>query len=166
MDPSKTMACPACGNIVAVTDQFCPKCFARLKPPGLWRKFQSLFKTSGQASNKPHRSPITIKKSVDIRTIDKDGTKHEYHSVDEVPPEMRAEIEKLESMVTGETGTSATVTENSGEGNAAKSSFRVTMDLSVYKIRDASGNERVYHSRAELPPEIRAALEKARHKIE
>jgi hypothetical protein len=166
MDPSKTMACPGCGNIVAVTDQFCPKCFARLEPPSLWRRFLSLFKQSYPPSNKSHHSLITIKKAVEIRTTDKDGVKHEHHSVNEVAPEMRAEIEKLESMLLGEIGTAATVAENSREGNAAKSSFLFKKNVSVYQVRDVSGNERVYHSLEELPPEIRAALEKSRHKID
>lgn len=166
MDLSKTMACPACGTIVAATDQFCPKCYARLEPPSLWRKFLSLFMPSNQASKKPQQPLITINKSLDIRTTDKDGTKHEYHSLDEVPPEMRTEFEKLESRVLGEMGKSTTVTENSPEGNTAKSSFLVRKNVSVYKVRDASGNERVYHSLEELPPEIRAAFEKARDKME
>jgi hypothetical protein len=92
VDLSKNMACPACGNGVAVTDQFCPKCFARLEPPGLWRKFLSLFRV--QVPGVSRRPLVTIKKTINIRTTDKDGVKHEYHSLDELPPEIRAAIEK------------------------------------------------------------------------
>lgn len=166
VDLSKTMACPACGNIVAVTDQFCPKCFARLEPPSLWRKFLSLFQPAIQSSNKSHRPLITIKKTVDIRTTDKDGVKHEYHSLNEVPAEMRAEIEKLESAALGGMGASTSASETSQAGSVTKSRFVFQKDVSVYKVRDVSGNERVYHSLEELPPEIRAAFEKARNKIE
>jgi hypothetical protein len=160
------MACPACGTTVAVTDQFCPKCFARLEPTGLWRKFLPLFQTSNRASNKPRRPLITIKKTVEIRTTDKDGIKHEYHSLDEVPPEMRAEFEKLESAALGEMGASSSAMETSPEGDATKSRIVSKKNVSVYKVRDASGNERIYHSLEELPPEIRAAFEKARNKME
>lgn len=162
MDLSKTMACPACGNVVAVTDQFCPKCFARLEPPGLWRKFLSLF----QSSDVPRRPRIILKKTVDIRTTDKDGIKHEYHSLDEMPPELREEFKKLESEMLNQTGPSTSVTETSREGNTTTSRMFIQKNASVYRIKDASGNERVYHSLDELPPEIRAALEKARGKSE
>lgn len=156
------MACPACGNVVAVTDQFCPKCFARLEPPGLWRKILSLF----QSSNAPRRPRIVIKKTVDIRTTDKEGVKHEYHSLDEVPPELREEFKKLEAEAFNETGPSTSITETSREGNTTTSHTFIQKNVSVYKLRDASGNERIYHSLDELPPEIRAAIEKARGKME
>ena len=160
------MACPACGTTVAVTDQFCPKCFARLEPPSLWRKFLSMFQTSNRAANKPRRHLVTIKKTVDIRTTDKDGIKHEYHSLDEVPLEMRAEFEKLESAALGEMGASPSATETSPEGDATKSRFVFKRNVSMYKVRNASGSERIYHSLEELSPEIRAALEKARNKMD
>jgi hypothetical protein len=152
------MACPQCGHIVAATDQFCPKCFARLEPPGLWRKFLSLFR----AANAPRRPLISIQKTVDIRTTDKDGVRHEYRSLDEAPPELREEIKKLESEALGETGASTSVTETSREGNATTSRMFIKRNVSVYKIKDAAGNERIFHSLDELPPEIRAAFEKSR----
>ncbi len=37
---------------------------------------------------------------------------------------------------------------------------------SVFKVKDALGNEKVYHSLDELPPEIRAAWEKAQQQID
>jgi hypothetical protein len=80
---------------------------------------------------------------------DKDGGKHEYHSLDEAPPELRGEIEKLESEALKENIPSKVISRKS---------------VSVYKIKDASGNERIYHSLDELPPEIRAAVEQAQKK--
>lgn len=156
------MGCPACGNVVTATDQFCPKCFARLEPPGRWRKFLSWF----QPSPKPRRPLIAIKKTVDIRTTDEAGAKHEYHSLDELPTELREEIKKLEAEAFSETGPSTSVTETAREGNTTTSQTFIKKSVSVYKIKDASGNERVYHSLDELPPEIRAAIEKARGKTE
>jgi hypothetical protein len=87
------MNCPECANPVEKDAQFCPKCFARIEPPGFWKRFLCLFQSTGR----PRRSIINIKKSVTIKTTDKDGQHHEYHSLEDVPPELRAEIEKLSS---------------------------------------------------------------------
>jgi hypothetical protein len=157
MNAGKTMNCPACGNPVAVTDQFCSKCFARLEPPGLWRKFLSLFQFAGQS--KPH--VLNIKKTVTIKTVGEDGQPHEYRSLDEVPPAMRAEIEKLESEVMKEKGDSVSFTKISPTGNAITSGIIKKQSISVFKIKDASGNERIYHSLDELPPDVRALVERA-----
>ena len=147
-----TMNCPECGNPVEKEAQFCPKCFARIEPPTFWQKLLRLF----QGTGKPWRSVINIKKTVSIKTTDQNGQRHEYHSLDEVPPELRKEIEKLES-------------EGLKESFSASSSERATTNIisrktgSVFKVRDASGKEQVYHSLEELPPEIRAAWEQARN---
>ena len=139
------MNCSECGNPVEKTAQFCPKCYARIEPPGLWLKFLSLFKSTGKST----RRIVNLKKTVTIRTTDKDGGKHEYHSLDEAPPELRGEIEKLESEALKENIPSKVISRKS---------------VSVYKIKDAFGNERIYHSLDELPPEIRAAVEQAQKK--
>jgi hypothetical protein len=157
MDPSQTMSCPECGNNVAVTDRFCSKCFARLEPPGRWRKFLSFFKSAGR----PGRHHVNIKKTVTLKTVDKDGERHEYHSLDEAPPEMRAVIEKLEAEALKEQGNCLSFTETSPSGNAVTSGMISRKTVSVYKVKDASGNERVYHSLDELPPEIQEAIRRA-----
>ena len=158
MNAGNTMNCPECGNPIAVTDQFCPKCFARLEPPGLWRKLLSLFRSAGQS--RPARPTISIQKTVTIKTVGEDGQPHEYHSLDEVPPGLRAEIEKLESDVMKEKGKPLSFTETSPAGDATTSEIISQKSISIYKVRDASGQERVYHSLAELPPDIRAQIEK------
>jgi hypothetical protein len=149
-----------------VTDQFCPKCFARLEPPSLWRKFLSLFKPSSQASDKPRRNLISINKTFDIRISDKDGAKHEYHSLDEVPPEIRAKFEKLQSAALDELDAAMSGAESTQEGSTTKSRFVFKTNISVYKIKDAAGNERTYHSLEEMPPEIRAVFLKPREKTD
>ena len=158
----KTMNCPECGNVVATTDQFCSKCYARLEPPSLWRKFLSLFQTASTSS----RPLISIKKTINIRTTDKDGVRHEYHSLDDLPPEVREEIKQLESEAMNEAGPSTAVSETSREGNVMKSRFISKKNVSIYKIKDAAGNEQTYHSLDEMPPELRAAIEKATDKTE
>jgi hypothetical protein len=151
MNAGKTMNCPECGNTVAVTDQFCSKCFARLEPPSMWRKlFLSLF----QVVNTPQGRILNIKKAVTIKTVGEDGEPHEYHSLDEVPPGMRAEIEKLESEVLKRKGNSITL------GIIKKES------VSVFKIKDTSGNEHIYHSLNEMPPDFRALAERAQKQID
>jgi hypothetical protein len=157
------MACPACGTTVAATDQFCPKCFARLEPPNLWRRLLSWFRLHVwvEVPGIQSRPQVTIKKTVDIRTTDKDGVKHEYHSLNEVPPEIRAKIERLEADALSEKGGSTFVTDTSSAGRTTASGTFITKKISVYRIKDASGNEHIYHSLEELPPEIRAAIEAA-----
>jgi hypothetical protein len=116
----------------------------------LWQRFLALFQSTGP----PRRPLITIKKTVNIRTTDEDGQRYDYHSLKEVPPELRAEIEKLESEALKEGLSSA-----SSDGLTTKIISKKT--YSVFKVKDASGNEHVYHSLDELPPELRAAWEKA-----
>jgi hypothetical protein len=147
------MKCPECGNSVEPEAQFCSKCFARIEPPGFWQKLLRLF----QGSDKPRKPIIKIKRSVSIRTTDKDGQQHEYHSLDDAPAELRQELEKLESQALKEA-----LGSSSSEGHTNKILSR--KETSLYKVKDASGNERVYHSLEELPPEIRAAFERAQKK--
>jgi len=148
MNAGKTMNCPECGNTVAETDQFCSKCFARLEPPGFWRKlFLSLF----QVVNTPQGHILTIKKTATIKTTDKDGRRHKYYSLDEASPELRAEIEKLESEALKENVTPRMISRKS---------------VSLFKVKDASGNERIYHSLDEMPPDVRALVERAQKQID
>jgi len=149
------MNCPACGTPVEKDAPFCPKCYARIEPPTWWQRLLRLFKSPGQ----PRRPLITIKKTISIKTTDKDGQRHDYHSLEELPPELRAEVEKLHSEAMNE-GLSAS--SSSSDGLTTKIVSKKT--YSVFKVKDASGNEKVYHSLDELPPEIRAAWEKAQQK--
>jgi hypothetical protein len=147
------MNCPDCGNPVEKDAQYCPKCFALIKPPTFWQKLLGFF----QGTAKPYRSVVKIKKSVTIKTTDKDGQRHEYHSLDEVPPELRTQIEKLESEGLKESLSSAS-------RNGLTSKLIGKKSISIFKVKDASGNERTYHSLDELPPEIRAVWERAQNR--
>jgi hypothetical protein len=102
-----------------------------------------------------------VKRSVSIKTIGEDGEQHEYSSMDEVPPEIRAGIESLEREVAQEKGKELSVTETSQRDNTITTKVICRKDISVYKIIDESGVERTYHSLEEVPPEIRAAIAKA-----
>jgi hypothetical protein len=105
-----------------------------------------------------------VKKSITIKTVGEDGEEHEYSSLEEVPPEFRAEIETLERDAMQARGKELSVTERSQTGNAITSTIIHRKNVSVYKIVDESGVERVYHSLEEMPPEIRAAIAEAEDK--
>ena len=149
------MNCPDCGNPIEKNAQFCPKCYARIEPPGFWKKLLGVFRTSP----KSRRPIITIKKNVTIRTKGKDGETHEYKSLDEVPPELRAQMQSMQAEALKEAFSSA-----SADDEEIKFIKRKT--VSLFKVKDASGNERVYHSLDELPPEIRKAWDQGQDQTE
>lgn len=68
------------------------------------------------------------------------ATRRVYHSLEEMPPELRARAEQM--MRQGQTSASTT--------------------RQRFVIRDAQGNERIYNSIEELPPDLRARFEQAR----
>jgi hypothetical protein len=148
------MKCPDCGNPVEKEAQFCPKCYARIEPPTFWQKLVGFF----QGPATPRRPLITIKRTVSIKT-DKDGQHHEYHSLDEVPSELRKEIEELETK-----GLKEGLRSSSSDGlrTNVTTKFISEKTVSLYKVRDAAGNEHAYHSLEEMPAEIRTALERAK----
>jgi hypothetical protein len=159
MDASKTMTCPQCGNLVAVTDQFCSKCFARLERPAFWRRLGSWF----QSVFKPGLHTRVIKQKVSLQTISKQGEQHMYRSLDEVPPEFREQFEKLQFEVTKDLDTelqSADVLKD-----APKPGIIVRKEIRVFKFKDASGKEQVYHSLDEMPPEKRALFERVQGRL-
>jgi hypothetical protein len=144
------MNCPDCGSPVEKEAQFCPKCYARIEPPTFWQKLFRLF----QSSRAPRQPIISIKRTVSVRTTDKDGQRHEYHSLDELPSELRAEVEKAQA----EALKQGLGSSSSGPGTIT---INTTKKVSLFKVKDAEGNEQVYHSLEELPPDLRAAYEEA-----
>jgi hypothetical protein len=128
----------------------------------LWRRFLSRF----QGAARPALPIVNIKKTVSIKTVGADGEHHEYHSLAEAPPEIRAEIEALEAEAGKEKGNELSVVENSQAGNVFTSNVIRRKNVSVFKVIDDSGAERVYHSLDEMPPEIRTAFEQAQKKLE
>jgi hypothetical protein len=148
------MNCPACGNPLESQSHFCPKCFAPIEVPGFWRKLLSLF----QAKTKASRPILSIKKTVTIKSTDKDGQQHEYHSFDELPPELAAEVKKLEGEALKQVAT-----DSISDGLTTRITTRKS--VSVFRVKDASGKEQVYHSLEEMPPELRSLVERARNQI-
>jgi hypothetical protein len=109
-------------------------------------------------------SNVVTKKSVTIKIVREGGEQHEYSSMEEVPPEIRSEIEALEKEIAHERGSELSVTETSQTGDAITSKIICRKNISVYKIIDDSGVERTYHSLEEMPPDIRAAIAEAENK--
>lgn len=67
----------------------------------------------------------------------KKGERHVYHSLDELPPELRTTVQ---SALT-----------DAMQGKSSK----------TFKVRDASGQERTYGSLEEMPAELRALVDRA-----
>jgi hypothetical protein len=151
MVKATSMNCPNCGNPVEKDSPYCLKCLVQVERPTFWQKLVGFF----QPSAKPSRPIINIKKIITV-TTDEGGQHHEYHSLKEVPPELRTEIEKLRPEDFKED-----LSAPSSDGFTAK--WISDKTISVFKVKDALGNEHTYHSLEELPPEIRAALEKAQN---
>ena len=154
MDLTKTMVCPKCGHVVAVTDQFCSKCGERLEPPTFWRKLGAWFKSAF----KPGPHVLVLKKNVTLQTIDKQSVKHVYHSMNEVPPEFRAVFEKLKSELDAQPQSQSSAV--SKDGLEPQREVVVRENFQEFKIKDLMGKEQVYHSLDEMPPETRALFEK------
>lgn len=102
-----------------------------------------------------------VKQSLSIKTVGEDGQQHQYSSMEEVPPEIRSEIEALEKEAAQQKGKELSLTEISQGGNALTAKILRQKKVSRYKIVDESGVERTYHSLEEMPSELRAAVEQA-----
>lgn len=105
-----------------------------------------------------------VKETVKIQVTGPDGQEHEYSSMDEVPPEIRSQLEALQKEAAQQKGNVTLTRESSQQGNTFTSKVTQQKNVSVYKIVDESGAERTYHSLEEMPPEIRAAFEEAEKK--
>jgi hypothetical protein len=159
------MNCPECGTRVEKTDHFCPKCFAHIEPPSLWRRVFSVFQNLSKPG--PHVFTLNLNKKVTIKTVGRDGTRREYHSLAEAPLDLQQAVEKMQSELEQGKGDSISVElPPEASGNTTRRKFFTKQSVSVFKIRDAKGQEQTYHSLEELPPEIRAAYEKAMKKAD
>jgi len=155
MNLNDTMACPKCGNVVAATDQFCAKCFTRLERPTFWQNVTSWI----QIPPIFRKQPLVIKKKVVFETVNKQGEKHIYHSLDEVPPELRANFEKVQAEVAKEL--EANEPPSDAPKDVPSPGTIIRRRIFLYKFKDASGNEQTYHSLEEMPPEVRVMFENA-----
>lgn len=157
MDLSKTMVCPKCGNVVAVTDQFCSRCYERLERPSIWRRLGAWF----QSAFKPGVHTLVTSKKERFQTSDRQNVKHVYRSIDEVPPQLREAFEKLQSGSAKGLDVSQLLSELL-KGAQKPGTVVSRKDFQEFRIQDETGKEQVYHSLDEMPPELREAFEKAK----
>jgi uncharacterized protein YrzB (UPF0473 family) len=115
-------------------------------------------------SGVPGSHDMEVERSVSVKIVGEDGQEREYHSLEEVPPEIRAELAALEAAATRQKPDELSVTETS-KGLTITTRTNVSRDVTVYKFVDEQGVERVYHSLEELPPGIRAAAAEAERKL-
>jgi hypothetical protein len=149
---SKTMVCPKCGNVVAVTDQFCSKCFEKVERPSFWRRLGAWFQSRIKLA--PNSATLVLTKDVRIESIGRKSVKHVYHSLDEVPPEFRAAAEKLKAELDAKPGS-----------DVVSNDTIIRENIQEFKIKNAFGKEQVYHSLNEMPPETRALFEKLQGRL-
>ena len=132
--------CPNCGMKLSGEQTSCRACGHKL--PGHSGGFLS--RLFGALRAKPvHRNVtkvVTTRQLIRIKDP-KTGQVTEYHSLDELPPELRQQVAAAESELL------------SGTLPVQK----------TYKFRDPSGVERTYNSPDEMPPDVRALIEKAGH---
>ncbi len=127
------MQCPKCHAEVPEGSGRCPQCLNLVKPEGFFHRLLRTFSV---------KSPIQVRVKVTHNTgfnyhDMRSGQDKVYHSMDEVPQELRDKIEQ------------------------ARAAGKV-VTRQKFVFRDASGQERTYHSLEEMPLEVRAIFEKAR----
>lgn len=104
-------------------------------------------------SDRPtHPAHREHQRTISIKTVDEDGQPHEYHSLDELPPELRAEVETLETEALKENAISPRTV-----FSRTTSKTKITKTI---KTVDKDGQPHEYHFLDELPPELRAEAEK------
>ncbi len=144
------MYCSKCGTEIPTGQNTCPGCYAPVHKTGGWGGWlgsllRKLFpvhvrlESGGPGLDGMRVETKVIRKTEGVELTD--GTTGEtqvYHSLDEVPPEIRARIEALRA---------------SGEGVQGQQTIT---------FKNASGREQTYHSVDEMPPDVRAIYERIR----
>ena len=165
MDLTKTTVCPKCGHVVMVTDQFCSQCGERLDRPSFWKRLGAWFQSAARPGPRTvGQRTIVLKKNVTLQSIDKQSVKHVYHSLDEVPPEFRAEFEKLTKELDARPQSESSAVSN--ETQQPQQETVIRENFQEYRFKDETGKEQIYHSLDEMPPETRALFEKLRGQID
>ena len=128
------MQCSKCSADIPDAQDYCSQCFTAVERPSWWtRLWRSLFEDPSP------RVQVSFTSCQRIEFVDPTTGQHRVvHSLDQVPPEIRAHFEELQRQAL--------------QGNC-KGSFHV---------RDLSGIEHTYNSLDEMPPEVRNLFEEVR----
>ncbi len=136
-----TRLCQQCGAEVPEGSPVCRSCFEPVKSEGFLARLVRLL-GGGTAKTKTPTVPGT---AVKIHTTERikirnplTGELHEYHSLDEVPAELREQVRK------------------------AREAAASVKGANLITVTDSEGKVQTYHSVDELPPELRALYQQAR----
>lgn len=107
-----------------------------------------------------------VKKSISIKVVGADERERTYASVEELPPDLRAEIESSMREAEKANGleTSSVNASTTKDGltisvvRRKEASIVRPSTVSYYRIVDKAGTERIYYSLDEMPPDLRAAV--------
>ncbi len=135
------MNCSQCGMHIPEGVQACVNCRAPHRRPGLLERLFGRLASGRPSAGSPRGIQRTEIKGARFQIVNAAGQRQVYHSLEDVPPELRPKIEE------------ALRAAASGTGPGTK--VRIT-------VKDASGQERTYDSADDMPPEIRAIYERAR----
>jgi hypothetical protein len=121
------MDCSQCGSLVQEGQEICPACGGQVGKRSFWRRLWQWF-SSGNVS----QAKIVGTRRVEVISYQgPDGQQHTCHSLDEVPPDIRAKVREAIA---------------SGQG--------ITREVFSYQGPD--GQKKTYHSLEEMPPDLRA----------
>lgn len=134
------MNCPKCGTHHSADSNYCPRCGEHL------------------AADIGSAFEVASSSLASVTGDDERGTTRTYHSLDEMPPDVRAKFEDLMRQCARPRDNAAGKTTELPDGALQ----HVTQRFSV-RIVDASGHEQVHHydSPDQMPPEVRALLSRA-----
>jgi hypothetical protein len=134
--------CPKCKTEVPGGESYCPKCFEPVeqpKKPGWWRRFlNGLFGPPTQVTIATQTAFTGFQR---IEYVDPaTGERKQAQSFDDIPESQRPQFEELQRTL-----------QTKGAAHETRFIFR-----------DMTGQEHVYKSPDEMPPEIRALYEQIR----
>ncbi len=133
------MTCSKCGAHIPDGAQRCPSCLAPVARDGLvQRLFRALAPRAPAPSRIPVRTFTTEIRTERINVRDAQGQVRTYTSIDEVPADIRAQIEQARLDA-----------ERGGGGGGTK-----------ITVTDTSGASRTYASVTEMPADVRAMYER------
>jgi hypothetical protein len=144
------MYCQQCGAKLKEGMDLCGVCYTLVRKPGFW---QRLAAGIGKWFT-PRESGVMMEQVVTAKRIEyadpATGEKRVVHSLEELPPELRAQLEALRN---GDPAAAGVV-------QSGQVTWKWTgAQTGPFNFHDAAGQTRTYQSIAEMPKEVRAMFE-------